>query len=134
MVRYRLLLILTLAICGCGGNDQGLIPVSGTVTYKDGPPVVGEMATIVFHPDTSSGNPSVKSASGTIQPDGRFTLMTVQPDDGAAPGNYKVVLKVWSDYRAQKLAVPPQYADEATTPLRASVAEDAAELNFTVDR
>jgi hypothetical protein len=60
--------------------------------------------------------------------------MTENPNDGVAPGDYRVVLKVWSDYRAQKLAVPQEYTDPATTPWRTTVDADHVEFRFTVER
>ncbi len=111
-----------------------MLPVHGTVQYDNGQPVTGELATIVFQPDAGSTNVPSQPASGTIETDGSFTLMSIQPGDGAMPGDYRVVLKVWSDYRAQTLAIPKEYTEEATTPLRASVGADRVEFTFTVDR
>jgi hypothetical protein len=73
-----------LALVGCG-DSTGLAPryrVTGMVTYN-GKPL--EQGTIKFMPDKSEG----RSAGGTIV-DGRYSLTTQDPDDGALPGTYKV--------------------------------------------
>jgi len=73
-------------VVGCG-DDTGLAkryPVSGTVTYK-GEPV--EKGTINFIHTAPDG----RDASGTIA-NGRYSLTTATPDDGALPGPYKVTV------------------------------------------
>jgi hypothetical protein len=72
------------AILGCG-DSSGLAkryPVSGTVTYQ-GKPL--ERGTISFVPADGKG----RAAGGTIT-EGRYSLTTQDPDDGAIPGKYKV--------------------------------------------
>jgi len=74
------------ACLGCG-DDTGLAkryPVSGKVTYK-GEPV--EKGRISFVPTTPDGRP----AAGQIE-NGRYSLTTLAPDDGAIPGKYKVTV------------------------------------------
>jgi len=117
---------------GCGSGDNR-VQVTGTVTYADGTPVTGEVATLAFQP-TGTGPDSGKPANGTIEPDGSFQLMTTRPGDGVAPGDYKVVLLVWKDYRSKTPAVPSQYTEAATTPLQAKVTADARHFDFSVDK
>jgi hypothetical protein len=77
--------IPTLAILvGCG-DDSGLpkrYPVSGTVTYNG---KLLEKGNINFAPDGPGG----RAAGGSIV-DGRYSLTTQDPDDGAVPAKYKV--------------------------------------------
>jgi hypothetical protein len=72
------------AVLGCG--DSSGLPtryrVSGTVTYN-GKPL--ERGTISFAPADGKG----RAAGGTIT-DGRYSLTTQDPDDGAIPGKYRV--------------------------------------------
>lgn len=74
--------------CGGGGADIGsrqpVFPVSGTVTYA-GTPL--SMATIAFSPQ--DGQPT---AFGKTDVSGRYQLTTYDFGDGAAAGNYKVVV------------------------------------------
>jgi hypothetical protein len=73
-----------LSAWGCGDDDlPPRYTVSGTVTYR-GKPV--ESGSITFTPnDMQTG----RSAGGTIT-DGKYSLTTLTPDDGALPGQYKV--------------------------------------------
>ncbi|MEM8678482.1 MAG: hypothetical protein AAGF97_03910 [Planctomycetota bacterium] len=123
-----------LLLAGCAQDGSGLVRVRGTLKYEDGTPVTGELATIVFQPDTNKRPVPPKSASGTIGPDGSFELMTQEPGDGAHPGTYKVVLKVWENYREQEPGVDQQYADARTTPLDATVSPDSKQFDFVIQR
>jgi len=73
-------------VIGCS-DASGLAkryPASGTVTYN-GQPV--EKGNVGFIPDAPDG----RSATGAIT-NGKFTLTTATPDDGALPGTYKVTV------------------------------------------
>jgi hypothetical protein len=104
MVRRVLLtLLLTGAgLClGCNRKPgvEGVVAVSGTVTYQ-GKPVEG--ANVMFAPQ----NPEARSASGRTDASGRFQLTTLQSGDGAVCGAYKVAIS--------KVQVEnPMTADEA---------------------
>jgi hypothetical protein len=77
--------MVAIATClGCGGAPQipGLVQVSGTVNFK-GQPVEG--ATVNFRPESGT-----RAASGRTDANGVFQLTTLNPGDGALPGNYKV--------------------------------------------
>jgi hypothetical protein len=100
----------TLALLMPGCSDDGLgtrYSVSGAVTYK-GEPV--KKATINFVPTKPDG----RGASGTVE-NGSYTLMTLNPGDGALPGTYKVTVddrridteqvKAQSDAQAKKRGV-----------------------------
>lgn len=76
---------------GCGGNAglEGLVKVSGTVTYQ-GRPVEG--ATVSFRPVDGT-----RAASGRTDSYGRFYLTSLHPGDGAFPGAYKVSISKVED-------------------------------------
>jgi hypothetical protein len=137
-VRHLLaVVLLTSALVGCGG--RGTTPVEGVITLE-GAPLPG--ATVLFVPDgTGKGRP----ASGFTSPEGVFRLTTFQPDDGALPGSYRVVVRktaaardpgtaeqsaqerALAKYgdkalaRGKKPAMPGRYASFDTTPLRCTV-------------
>jgi hypothetical protein len=135
--RRLLLVILLVVLTGCGG--KGTIPVKGVVTLE-GMPVSD--ATVVFMPDGPAGG---RPASGFTLSDGTFQLTTYQPDDGALPGTYRVLIQKTvavkepsaaerlalerarakyaekSSPRVKKPTLPGQYANFDTTPLRCSV-------------
>jgi hypothetical protein len=126
---FRRLLILSAlsTVIGCGASDEA-IHVTGSVKFADGSPVVGESGTVAFHPIAEG-----KSASAAIGSDGSFEAMTEKPGDGMQPGAYKVTLHVFTNYRAQTLAIPEKYADVSTTPLTATVSPDQTQFDFVVE-
>ena len=67
---------------GCHRGPE-LARVTGTVTAGGKPVTAG---TISFVPAAG------KAAVGAIGPDGRYSLTTMKPDDGAHVGNYKVTI------------------------------------------
>jgi hypothetical protein len=80
----------TVVVLGCGGDDSGLqsrYKVSGTVTYKGQPVPKGS---IVFEP-TNPPMPAGRVANGSIA-NGSYSLTTSTPNDGALPGEYKVII------------------------------------------
>jgi hypothetical protein len=79
------LAVLTLA--GCGG--RGLYPVHGQLLYEDNEQPVTELAGFDI---TFTSEKMGTSARGTIQADGTFDLTTFKDNDGAAPGEYIVIL------------------------------------------
>ncbi len=75
---------LACALVGCGNPYY---PVTGTISLSDGAPLTKGL--IIF--ERIDDGPPV-TARGEIQPDGRFSLSTDQPDDGVPAGRYKVVI------------------------------------------
>jgi hypothetical protein len=63
---------------------SGLVPARGKVTLNDKPV---EGATVSFVPQGQS-----RSAVATTDANGNFKMMTLNPGDGAEPGEYKVVV------------------------------------------
>ncbi|WP_406694704.1 hypothetical protein V5E97_26990 [Singulisphaera sp. Ch08] len=80
--------LASLIVMGLGcGDDSGVAtryPVSGKVTYK-GAPI--KKASINLVPNDPEGRP----AGGKVV-DGEYVLTTVNTDDGAIPGKYKVTI------------------------------------------
>jgi hypothetical protein len=104
----------------------------------DGSPLPG--ATVTFMPGGNTGRP----ATGESDTEGVFHLTSLKRDDGAFPGEYRVVvtkmqalaappptnsgepdavLKHYQSLKSQKRAslLPSVYANSATTPLRCKV-------------
>ena len=73
--------VCLLALPGCGDGRPKTIQVTGTVTYR-GKPVQGAHVTF-----TPQGN---RSASGETDAEGRFTLLSFAPGDGAVAGEHVV--------------------------------------------
>lgn len=129
----RWLLIIAVALtAGCGGGD-GALQVTGKVTDAAGAPIQCEGGMVLFQPAATGEGASGKHATGGVNPDGTFTMMTRTPGDGMQPGQYKVVLQLWKNYSKQELAVPKKYNDATTTPLEATVDGDHTHFEFKVE-
>jgi hypothetical protein len=129
-LRYGLLIVV--AISGC---SQGVsyVPVTGTVKFSDGSVPQGDAPAITFQP--ASSGPTTKGASGTIAKDGTFSLQTVQPGDGALPGEYVVTVRVMQGYPRGRLVVAEKFTKPETTPLNATVeAGGENHFDFTVEK
>jgi hypothetical protein len=129
MTRWTLVFAVAL-MTGCGGSEA--IQVTGAVTNADGTPIQCESGKVLFQP-TGTGESAGQHASGAVNPDGTFAMMTKVPGDGVKPGQYKVVLQLWKSYRDGKLAVPKKYSDATTTPLEATVDGDHTHFEFKVE-
>ncbi|MGQ9575168.1 MAG: carboxypeptidase-like regulatory domain-containing protein [Thermoguttaceae bacterium] len=121
---------------GCGRSGRpATVKVTGTVTYR-GTPVEG--ATVGFIPEY--GRP----ASGKTDSNGRFTLSTFAPGDGAVPGQHKVVISDMPPeqpmpgtpeaqaWKPPAPRFPAKYADAATSGFTATVQKGQTN-DFTFD-
>lgn len=103
---YRISICVSIAVLfsscltGCGAKNtlSGLVPAGGSITYNS-KPIDG--ATVNFIPvDQSSGK---RSAVATTDTGGTFVMRTLHPNDGVAPGEYKVtVTKIHSEEQRDK--------------------------------
>lgn len=126
---------------GCGKINRmsGLVPAKGVVLYKN---TLVEGATLTFIPESAVSDVGSSSeqrpATAVTDASGRFTMMTLQPDDGVFPGKYTVVItknipeKVYTNEELQaffrqgkptpipeeKNELPDQYSDPNTSPLK----------------
>jgi hypothetical protein len=110
------------AAVGCSGGYDGLVPVSGTVTFDGGPPPAGGFLSFVPI-ERAPGQPS-RPARAVFQTDGAYEATSFQEGDGLFPGSYTVLVTcnqgeldyskkdpfreasyVADDYEGQKLVV-----------------------------
>jgi hypothetical protein len=90
--------IATAAFClpglvGCRDeNSLELFPIRGEVTYQGKPLPEG---TVVYLPQDS---PGARQATGAIQPDGSFALMTRDENDGAMRGSYQIAIYAYKPH------------------------------------
>jgi hypothetical protein len=80
-----------LSVAGCGGDGKvARYPVNGSVNI-DGKPTAGVM--LIFCP--TDGSPEVQKLrpSGFTNPDGKFQLISITPNDGAPAAHYKVLIQ-----------------------------------------
>ena len=80
---------MVLGGCGKGISVPSTVPVSGVVKYK-GKPLQGIRVTL--HSQTGVAK-SEFIPSGQTGPDGKFTLSTGAPGNGAPPGSYSVTFE-----------------------------------------
>ncbi len=120
---------------GCSGPSDvatkpigQTFPVSGTVVLKNGSPLKEGRVVLVAAEDTSTP-PSV----GEIQSDGKFTLTTKTPGDGAVPGKYKVRVEPGAaGVKKSKTVKPPfpsKYLDEDSSTLVVTVKAEPTTLS-----
>lgn len=95
------LLALSFLLAGCNKQKglDGLYPVKGKITWK-GEVVQG--ASITLAPASQDGG--ARSAGATSDAKGEFKIRTLQPDDGAYPGEYTVTVR--------KMKADKTYTDE----------------------
>jgi hypothetical protein len=116
-------------LAGCPATTDERVPVEGTITVNGQPLPAG---TVVFHPDASKGNTSLREPRATIRSakPGRYRL-TTDDKPGAPPGCYKVtVFAIKPVTRENSLRPPewladPKYTDKQTSGLEVVVARDA---------
>lgn len=78
-----------LACAGCGNGDKKeLYPAEGKLLV-DTRPAAGAL---VFLYGEDAGERSAARPHGRVGPDGTFRLSTFKPDDGVAPGTYRVAV------------------------------------------
>ena len=112
---FRLLVLLPVVTCGCGGVK--VVPVSGTVTL-DGQPLAG--AHISFEPVEGTIN---ETSTATTDTEGRYHLACLSNGRmGAVPGSHRVMITTVSsdDYvdergKLPRDRVPPRYQDGSLT-------------------
>jgi hypothetical protein len=151
-VVLALLTAVSVGVLGCGGGGKGLegtVSVKGVVKQK-GAPLAG--ATVTFAP-TSQG---ARAASGITDANGQFALTTLQPGDGAYPGEYQVTVtktelvgkqytpEEANEYYNQHQTQPPapeikslldaKFANAETSGLKATVAQGGPnDFSFEVE-
>jgi hypothetical protein len=110
-VRPFLVLFAVLA-CGCGDHTPpSLATVHGQVTFRGAPLPAG---LVVFTPDGDYGGRGT-CATGTIGPDGRYTLAT-DGTPGVAAGKHRVTVAGPDGWR-----LPDRFLDPQASGLRAEI-------------
>ena len=96
--------LLVLIAVGCGDRPAApLAAVRGQVTFRGAPLPAG---VVVFTPDGDYGGHG-PCATGTIGPDGRYTLAT-DGTPGAAPGKHRVTVAGPDGWRLPDTLLDPQ--------------------------
>lgn len=129
---------ISLLLAGCRGDGiepiENLVPVKGTVTFKDQPIPHG---TISFVPKDPAGH----SAVGKIV-DGKFTMATSASAPGVVAGDYKVRIEAIDGpadappplpnepRKAVKSLIPAKYNNPETSGLQVEVSDGMADIEW----
>lgn len=136
---YQRLSYLCLLLCVCGlligcANEDGpkLVPAGGIVNYQGKP--IGKI-NVMLMPGAGG-----MIAEGTTDENGKFTLQTKEPGDGAMVGTYTVAFKYVPDEiplmpgfeGAKKIEspIPLKYGDVSTSGHTVTVDADPSKNNF----
>ena len=123
------LLVASMILTGCGGEADGLVPATGTITIDNQP---GANAAVAFVPQTGTpGNGGTAIADAA----GHYEIVSPQGKKGIAAGNYKVTVSrrlnadgsppdpnVPEIESSAKETLPIKYRDRDKTELTATVA------------
>jgi hypothetical protein len=132
-ISYQTLWIASLGLAivwliGCGGSDRPkTIPITGHVTFDGQPP--GEVGSLVFTPTETAPGYIKRPASGGFAADGKYRVMSWEPDDGLVPGHYTVSL-VPNDLKATKI---PEKYQQGGSGLEVDVPVDEDQIEFNID-
>jgi hypothetical protein len=116
---------------GCGSGLSVPQPVTGQVQFNNRPLAEAE---ITFHPkgDYPKDWPKPKAYADA---NGRFTLTTLKPNDGAVPGDYAITVELHAKKQLGEELVrdgpnqlPAKYADPHGTPFNHRVQAGANEV------
>ena len=129
------LILISLIITGCSGDDRGLAPVSGTVLFNGKPlPNAG----IIFTPDEDNTRVGV----GSTDKDGKYKLTSFQINDGAKIGKYAITIRAEEggdsklkpadalDFVRGKIITPLKYSRPENSGLTAEVARKNNVIDF----
>ena len=128
-----LLLPLTVAQSGCGGKQA--YPVRGKVTYKDGSVPRGSVAVVLFTPSDDTTAEIRKGASGSIEPDGSFEMVTRMPGDGVYRGTYGVTFRVMRDTSNPASSyVAAKYTSPKSPQFTVNVDRNISDLSYVIEK
>jgi len=112
---------------GCG--KATVAKVTGTVSRKDGTPVVG--ARVIGRSDETG-----KSGNGQTNAEGRYEIGTLEVGDGIAPGNYNVIVLEdrGDEINPRPATIAAKYSKPAMSGLKFSVqAGEKKTFDMTLD-
>jgi hypothetical protein len=135
VLRHWVLLVVLpclAALPGCGSKE--MYQVRGKVTYKDGSVPKGILAIVTLTPTGDSSATVRKGASGPIEPDGSFVMVTRVPGDGVHRGEYGVSFRVLRDATSTTSLISPKYSSMAPPPFTVNVDHDISDLSYQIER
>lgn len=111
-----LAVLAALCLAGCGGSAVERVPVSGQVLL-DGAPL--KHGTISVQPE------GARMAAAKLDAEGRFSLMTYQPGDGAPIGTHPVSVNGAEQLGPYSVRwhAPPKYADASNSGIEVEITQ-----------
>ena len=119
-------------LSGCGGKQ--MYQVRGKVKYKDGSVPKGMLAVVIFSPSKDSTAVIRKGASGAIEPDGSFEMVTRMSGDGVNAGEYGVTFRILRDATTLTSLVSPKYTSPTSPAFTVKVDRDISDLSFEIEK
>jgi hypothetical protein len=119
--------ILTLAVAGCGEQDRGYL--IGTVLVNGEPAGPG---TITFQPVEAER----AGAMAFFGEDGKYEVMSAGREEGAAIGEYRVLIHGGEDFGAEDTAprppskIPPRYSNPRGSDLTVTIEPGTKTVDF----
>jgi len=108
--------------------------VRGHVFYKDGSVPKGAVAVIRFEPAQDSDAEVRKAATGSIESDGSFQMMTRKPGDGVFLGKYNVTFAVLRDaMNPRSSMINPKYTVSSTSGYQVTVDGNKDDLKYEIE-
>lgn len=132
--QYRFIWLAAVLLTTVGCGTEKFHPVSGQLVYPDGSPVTElEGGTVIFEGADASGKGY--SASGAIGADGRFTLTTEKPGDGAVAGANRVMVQpqVLAPDKPPRRVILPKYDSAETSGLTVEVKPGPNDVKLKVE-
>ncbi|MCZ2343298.1 MAG: hypothetical protein LC104_16115 [Bacteroidales bacterium] len=127
-----MLTVAAFLLCGCGEEPRPLCqPVSGVIQVNGKPT---KDLLISYHPQTATPRNAI-AATGRSDEEGRYTLSSFLPNDGAPPGEYTITV-VWptsfQQIGGQDFPVGDRlggvYANKANATWKATIREGESQL------
>ena len=118
----------TFAVTGCRESLPETINVHGIITFQ-GKPLSNGMVT--FEPIDNGENPPLRPAKGYTDNQGAYQLSTFRTNDGAMPGNYKVLVHAFGESMAMEALSPNQAPPKPVIPHKYS-RSDTSDLAATI--
>ncbi len=125
-----------LTIClGCG-DDRGLVPVSGRVTFNGGE-MPGKGYLQFVHIEVADGFVR-RSGMAKFETDGDYQVRSFQPGDGLFPGKYAIFPYCWEvepnmDGKPEKSYLPAKYLNPVEPQFTLIVEKGQSAIDFDIN-
>jgi hypothetical protein len=124
------LLVVALALTGCGPDRPDMVPVSGTVTVGGAPPPTE--GAIYFAPITVAEGLPRRPGRAEFDKSGKYQATSFESGDGLVPGTYRVRVECWKIAPTMEKPGESYLTPDAVLP-DLTVAADAGSISHDID-